>query len=153
GEHPRMSATKERPPLAPLVSSDGEKHAEFRRRRDEFDYMKVPAGGEGPYLAEGWAISRKLKRLVRRQKRKLLDRLAEDRVWRLFYRMGYDGLNKGHDFTIQYKAADKTFRTKQVDIFAKDDETVIVGECKACDDFRGRSLSKDIAEFIGLRKQ
>src|SRR5665811_1132142 len=38
-------------------------------------------------------------------------------------------------------------------VFAKDEETVIVGECKACEDFRSRSLSKDIAEFIGLRKQ
>lgn len=148
-----MSASNERMPLAPLVSSDGEKHAESKRRRDEFEYIKVPAGGEPPYLAEGWNVSKKLKKRIRLGKPKLLDRLFEDRVWRLFYRMGYEDLNKGHDFTIQYKASDKSFRKKQVDVFAKDEETVIVGECKACEDFRSRSLSKDIAEFIGLRKQ
>jgi hypothetical protein len=48
-------------PLAPLVATDGEKHAEFKRRRDEFEYMKVLPGGEAPYLADGWHLSKKLK--------------------------------------------------------------------------------------------
>jgi DGQHR domain-containing protein len=148
-----MAELKERMPLAPLVLSEGEKHAEFKRRHDEFDYTQVPIGGEVPYLAEGWKVSKKLKTRIRIQKEKNLDRLFEDRVWRLFYRMGYADLNKGHDFTIRYRAADRSFREKQVDIFAKDDETVVVGECKACEEFRPRSLSKDIAEFVGLRKQ
>ena len=115
--------------------------------------MKVPPGGEPPYLADGWTVSKKLKTRLRLERRKNVDRLFEDRVWRLFYRMGYTDLNKGHVFTIRYKAADKSFREKQIDVFAKDDETVIVGECKACEDFRSRNLSKDIAEFAGLRKQ
>src|SRR5258708_7191552 len=143
----------DRLPLAPLVLSDGERHAEYNRRRDEFIYMKILSGAEVPYLAEGWSVSKKLKRQLRLAKEKNLDRQFEDRVWRLFYRMGYDDLNKGHDFTIRYKAADGSYREKQVDIFAKDAETIIVGECKCCEDYRPRSLSKDIAEFVGLRKQ
>ena len=115
--------------------------------------MKVPIGAETPYLADDWSISKKLKRQLRLGKAKNLDRQFEDRVWRLFYKMGYEDLNKGHDFTIQYKAADGSRREKQVDIFAKDSETVVVGECKCCDDYRPRALSKDIAEFVGLRKQ
>jgi DNA sulfur modification protein DndB len=143
----------DRLPLESLAVSDGEKHAEFKRRRDQFVYMKVPMGGEAPYLAEGWTIEKKLTRQLRLSKLKSLDRQFEDRIWRLFYRMGYDELNRGHDFTIQYKATDGSFRKKQVDIFAKDAETVIVGECKCCEDYKQRSLSKDIAEFAGLRKQ
>ena len=148
-----MPKAEQRAPLTVLACTDGEKHAEYKRRRDQFVYMKVPLGGEAPYLADGWKISKKLKRQVRLAKAKSLDRQFEDRVWRLFYRMGFDDLNKGHDFTIQYKAADGSFREKQVDIFAKDAETVVVGECKCCDDYRARTLSKDIAEFVGLRKQ
>ena len=148
-----MTNLSDNPRLNPLVSTDGEKHAEFKRRRDESIYLKVPTGGEVPYLADGWEVSKRLKRQIRLAKEKSLDRQFEDRVWRLFYRMGYDDLNKGHEFTIQYKAADRSFREKQVDIFAKDAETVIVGECKCCDDFKPRVLSKDIAEFVGLRKQ
>ena len=147
-----MSKVEDHTRLSPLVSTDGEKHAEFKRRRDEFTYLKIPTGGEIPYLADGWEVSKKLKRQVRLAKPKSLDRQFEDRIWRLFYRMGYDDLNKGHEFTIRYKAADKTFREKQVDVFAKDLETVIVGECKCCDDYKPRALSKDIAEFVGLKK-
>src|SRR5712691_3146605 len=148
-----MPQVQDRLPLAPLACTDGEKHAEFKRRRDESVYMKVPTGGEAPYLADGWTISKKLRRQIRLAKPKNLDREFEDRVWRFFYRMGYSDLNKGHDFTIRYKTADGSFREKQVDIFAKDEETVIVGECKCCDDYKARPLAKDIAEFVGLRKQ
>src|SRR5690349_10483180 len=148
-----MPTDAKEPLLGPIASSEGERHAEYKRRRDEFDYMKVPAGGEAPYLADGWQVSKKLKRLTRLKKSKTIDRSFEDKVWRLFYRMGYDDLNKGRDFKIRYKAADGSFCEKQVDVFAKDQETIIVGECKSCDDYKARSLSKDIAEFIGLRKQ
>lgn len=114
--------------------------------------MKVPTGGEVPYLAQGWEIEKALKRQVRLQKSKLLDRRFEDYVWKLFYRMGFDDLNKGHDFTIQYRASDGSLHQKQVDIFCKDSETVIIGECKSCEEYKPRSLSKDLAETIGLKK-
>lgn len=139
--------------IAPISSSEGEKHAEYKRRKDDLIYEKVPTGGEAPYIAEGWKISKKLKRQVRLSRAKSIDRQFEDRVWKFFYRMGYEDLNKGYGFSISYRAADGTLRQKQVDVFAKDSETIIVGECKACDDFRQRSLSKDIAEFAGLKKQ
>jgi DGQHR domain-containing protein len=148
-----MPKSDDRSVLNPLASTDGERHAEFKRRRDEFIYQKVPIAGEAPYLADGWTVTKKLKRQLRLSKPKNLDRQFEDRVWRLFYKMGYTDLNKGHDFTIKYKAADGSFREKQIDIFAKDLETVVVGECKCCDEYKPRSLSKDIAEFVGLRKQ
>jgi DNA sulfur modification protein DndB len=148
-----MPKADDRLPLASLAVSEGEKHAEFKRRRDQFIYMKVPTGGEVPYVADGWTIEKKLKRQLRLSKSKSFDRQFEDRIWRLFYKMGYDELNKGHDFTIRYKAADGSFRVKQIDIFAKDAETVIIGECKSCEEYRQRSLSKDISEFAGLRKQ
>ena len=99
-------------------------------------------GGEEPYLADGWSVSKKLKRLVRLQRSKSIDRQFEDKVWCLFYRMGYVELNKSANFTIRYRAADGSYREKQVDVFAKDDETVIVGECKACDDFKPREACR-----------
>jgi DNA sulfur modification protein DndB len=148
-----MTKTQQLLPLAPLASTAGEKHAEYKRRRDELLYMKVPTGGEPPYLADGWNVSKKLKRQLRLTKAKNIDRRFEDRVWRMFYKMGYEDLNKGREFKIRYKAADGSFRQKQVDLFAKDSETVIVGECKCCDEFKPRQLAKDIAEFVGLRKQ
>ncbi len=138
--------------LDPLVVTEGERHAEYKRRRDEFIYMKVLAGAEQPYLAEGWQIAKKLKRQVRLRRKKPLSRQFEDKVWKLFYRMGYDCLNKGYEFTVTFRAADKTLRTKQIDVLAKDAETVVVGECKCSDDYKSRPLGKDISEIVGLKK-
>jgi|KBSMisStandDraft_5_1062788.scaffolds.fasta_scaffold1127851_2 hypothetical protein len=59
-----------REPLEPLASSDGERHAEFKRCRDTHVHMKVPIGGEAPYLAEGWTQSKKLKRQLRLSRKK-----------------------------------------------------------------------------------
>jgi DGQHR domain-containing protein len=148
-----MPPRSERSPLAPLAVTDGEKHAEFKRRRDKLIYMKAPTGGEAPYLADGWNIAKKLKRQLRLSKSKSADRAFQDRVWSLFYRMGYADLNKGQDFTILHKVAHNSFQEKRVDIFAKDAETVVVGECKCSEDFRSRSLSKDIDDFVCFKKQ
>jgi DNA sulfur modification protein DndB len=148
-----MVPRSDRSPLAPLVVTDGERHAEFKRRRDKSIYMKAPIGGEGPYVADGWTVAKKLKRQVRLSKTKNIERAFQDRVWNLFYRMGYADLSKGHDFTILHKAEDGTFQEKQVDLFAKDAETVVVGECRCSEEYETRSLSKDIDDFVGFRKQ
>src|SRR5215467_10316373 len=100
---------EDRLPLASLSLSEGERHAEFKRRRDEFVYTKVPIGGESPYLTDGWKVEKRLKRQLRLARTKSLDRQFEDRVWRLFYKMGYTELNRGYDFTIRYRTADGTF--------------------------------------------
>lgn len=139
--------------LETLAVSEGEKHAEFKRRRDSFSYMKVPKDGEAPYLQQGWAIEKALKRQLRLRKEKEFDRQLEDKVWRMFYRMGFDELNKGYEFVVRFKASDGSYRTKQVDLFAKDAETIVVGECKACDEYKPRSLGSALNEFIGFRKQ
>jgi hypothetical protein len=68
-----MAKTDQRPPLVPLASTEGEKHAEYKRRRDDQIYIKVPTGGEEPYIADGWAISKRLKKQVRLSKNKNFD--------------------------------------------------------------------------------
>jgi DNA sulfur modification protein DndB len=77
--------------------------------------------------------------------------VLENRFWTTLYRFGYSELNMGRSFTIVVgKGAGAT--KKQVDIFAKDDETVVVAECKACETPTKRSLLKDLNEFAGLMK-
>jgi hypothetical protein len=139
--------------LEPLAVTDGEKSAEYKRRRDAFLYEKVPIGGEQPYLSDGWATDRTLQRSYRLKRAKSSDRQFEDDVWCLFYKMGFDELNKGHNFTITYKEDNGIKLQKQVDVLAKDSETIIIGECKCCDDYKPRSLGKDITEFVGLQKK
>jgi DGQHR domain-containing protein len=65
--------------------------------------------------------------------------------------MGYPVLN-GPRFRIHYKRNDSTIGAKQIDVFAKDDETAIVVECKARESRGRRPLQKDIHETENLQK-
>ena len=77
--------------------------------------------------------------------------MLENRFWSVLYRFGYAELNTGRRFKIVVgKGGEAT--EKQIDVFAKDDETVVVAECKACELPTRRSLLKDLNEFAGLMK-
>ena len=77
-------------------------------------------------------------------------RLA-DKLWCLFYRLGYPALS-GPKFKIQFSDKDTSSGIKRVDVFATDEETAIVVECRARETRGRRSLQKDIAE-IGLAQR
>jgi DGQHR domain-containing protein len=65
--------------------------------------------------------------------------------------MGYPILS-GASFNIRYQRENGTTGKKQVDVFAKDDETVVIIECKYKDTRGRRSLQKDIHETQNLQR-
>ncbi|WP_316760045.1 DGQHR domain-containing protein [Pedobacter aquatilis] len=81
-------------------------------------------------LAEGWELKAELKTKSRIFKKKPLDIAFEDKVWALFALLGFKLLNKDRHFHIPYDKKDPSL-THQVDVFAKDDETVLIVECKS----------------------
>jgi len=64
--------------------------------------------------------------------------------------MGYPELG-GPRFTVTYERADGGTWRKQVDAFAKDNDTVIIAECKARESRGKRSLQKDLHETESLQ--
>ncbi len=70
----------------------------------------------------------------------------------LLFKLGYPELSDGRNFTIRIERKGAEPLQKQIDVFAKDDETVIVAECKASEKLAKRSLQKDLEEFANLRK-
>jgi len=102
-------------------------------------------------VAQGWTKDRALAKKIRIKREKILDERLENKFWMLLYKLGYSELNQGRSFKIllERKGADPL--QKQVDVFAKDEETVIVAECKACGKVGGRSLQKDIEEFANIK--
>src|SRR3546814_13584829 len=65
--------------------------------------------------------------------------------------MGYHELGGGKNFKIHFSRQNDRDGCKQIDVFARDDETVIVVECKASEKSKKRSLHKDIADFSNLK--
>src|ERR1700722_16752626 len=84
---------REKSLLVPLLETPEEIRAAFRRRKDEFDYQKIHPADEKKFNEQGWEAHKQLQSALWVKKRKAPDRLLEDRIWSLFYRMGYPVLS------------------------------------------------------------
>src|SRR6187431_387696 len=115
--------------LSPLLDGD-ELRTAFRRRKDANDYPKVGINDESDLTKVGWSLHKKMQAHVWLKKPKSSDTMLEDRIWCLFYRMGYPRLS-GPKFRIEYRNNDGSTGHKRIDILAADDETVVVVECRA----------------------
>jgi DNA sulfur modification protein DndB len=137
--------------LTPLLSDPGQLKREAVRRRKQFEERSVAASELPEHETAGWVVDRELKKKTRVKREKELDERLENRFWSILFRMGYPEMNGGRSFTvlIQRKGAEPL--RKQIDVFAKDDETVVVAECKASEKVAKRSLQKDIEEFANLK--
>lgn len=134
------------------VSSDHRKlQREAARRRKPYAQESIPNALLEGYIANGWEIDRELKRKIKVKKPYGHAERLENKVWYLAYLLGYPEISEGRSFQvlIKRKGADPIY--KQIDLLAKDDETVIVAECKSAEKISRRSLQKDIEEFSNLK--
>lgn len=109
-----------------LVSGDDAKTI-FGRRSKEHDEKTVTAAKKDALVlkvkgeeADGWEVAKWNKTSVRMRKLKPDDRQLEDDVWSLLYRLGFTEMNEDRLLT---------FKGRQFDVFAKDENTVFVVEC------------------------
>ena len=134
--------------LENIVTNPIERAAEYRVRRRLDDIQVVTPGAVADYEPLGWKRVKDLRRGVRISKEISVDQKLENRFWCCLYRLGYNELNRGRNFKISI--ADNV--QKQVDVFAKDDETVVVAECKTALEQSRKSLQKDLGEFHANKK-
>ena len=142
---------KEEQFLSPLLTDDRELASANRVRRNEFEQKSVHPTEVGEEEAKGWEIQRAGKRKSRLKRKKTHDKWLEDRLWCLFYRMGYKILN-GENFKISFTRPNGSIGAKQVDVYAEDNETAIVIESKSRSSIGRRSLQKDIQETDSLQE-
>lgn len=106
------------------------------------------------YQEDGWKLDKEFKYTVRVKKEKPLDIKFEDEVWSLFAQLGFNFLNRDRQFHLPYDK-NKPELTQQIDVFAKDEETVILVECKTAEteqigDFK-QELEAMAGKIEGLR--
>ncbi len=118
--------------LGPLVSGD-EITAELKRRKKKDVYKSVSGSSKKLIAAkvrlaeaEGWRTFKKYVKSTRMAKAKPSDEQLEDEVWSILAQMGFKEMSKGRQFTV---AVGDGLPPRQIDAFAKDDETVIIVEC------------------------
>lgn len=104
---------------------------EVTRRLDGYLREKIPRARQEEYEnnGEGWVLDKELKYSVWMRKPKRHDVAFEDRVWAMCARLGFNSLSRGRTLRLPYGKGHN--ERKQVDVFAADDEVVLVIECKS----------------------
>jgi len=119
--------------LLKKLISEKEISKELRVRKKPFINKSIPKKNIQEledYLSENWEIEREFVNSKRIKKKKSHDVLFEDKVWSLFASLGFKFMNLNRKFEVPYdKANDKL--TQQIDVLAKDDESLLIIECKS----------------------
>ena len=103
--------------------------AETRRRLLDYDEAGVHRSQRAEREADGWVLERELKTKVKMRRLKMRDIAFEDRVWAALARLQFTHMNAARSFILSYGEAEN--ETQQIDVFAADDEVVLVVECKS----------------------
>jgi DNA sulfur modification protein DndB len=106
---------------------------EQRIRKKAFVNKTIPNKNVAEYdelIENGWGLEKEFKTSKRLKKNKSHDVLFEDKVWALFASLGFRLLNKDRKLELSYDKSNNKL-TQQIDVFAKDDETIIIVECKS----------------------
>lgn len=100
--------------------------------------------------AEGWTLFREYKdpKFINVKKDKPFFEQFEDRVWLLFASMNFTAMNSDATFKMSYDFQNPKF-TQQIDVFAADEETVIIVECKSAEKPTDADFKKKIEAYHG----
>jgi DNA sulfur modification protein DndB len=109
--------------------------SELKIRKQEYFYESISIKDEAQrniiketYEKNGWEFEKDFKKSIKMRMKKSHHVEFEDTVWSLFALMGYRFLNKDRNFVLPYDKTNDSM-TKQIDVFAKDDETILLIEC------------------------
>ncbi|WP_394654059.1 DGQHR domain-containing protein [uncultured Sphingomonas sp.] len=97
--------------------------------------------------ADGWRLVKRNKTSIRLDRTKSVDRQLEDDVWTLFHRMGFKALNADRNFCLMTRDGSR----RQLDVVAKDDETIFFVECTHSRDAGPKSVKQLIDKIEALR--
>ena len=142
--------------LGPLVTGD-EIASELRRRKKK-DIFKTVTGSTKKLIAkkvrleeaDGWRVFRKNAKSTRMAKPKPPDEQLEDEVWYILAQMGFKEMSKGRQFVV---AVGEGLPPRQIDVFAKDDETVVFVECTQQDTAWRKRMLPLIDKISALREK
>jgi len=126
---------------------------EMKMRSEEFDYMKVELNQITSMEMAGWELVKKSKSSARLKKKKIIpqDEKFENDVWLLFYKLGFTTLNKGRYFKLSYSSNGNEL-TQQIDVFAADEESILIVECKSSSKLDKKTSFKTEIESIGGKR-
>ena len=136
--------------LEHMVSDKKQLAALNRIKKSPFMEYTVMYNQVEEYERLGWSRYLELKTRVKMQKPKPIGIAFEDKVWSLFYSLGFKCLNRDEHLTIKWGEGEHD--SKQIDVLAVGDDAIFVVECKAISKMTSISFKTEI-ENIELYKE
>ena len=126
--------------LSAIKSSRSKTFITSKERKEDLDEL----------TAKGWVLIKEYSnpKFVSVKKEKSFDEQFEDKVWTIFAKMGFTHMNSDRHFEMSYDFQNPA-NTQQIDVFAADDECVLIVECKASEKPRDVTFKKEIEALHG----
>lgn len=133
------------------ILSRAEVNNAMRERKKTYFEKTIWRSSLSDESTEGWYFFKDAnnKAKVKVHKDKASSTIFENRLWILCASMGFFELNRDDSFEIEY-TSNSLSHAKQIDVFAADDETILVIECKCAEKANtAHSWKKDIEAIKG----
>ncbi|WP_225768704.1 DGQHR domain-containing protein [Inquilinus sp. Marseille-Q2685] len=134
--------------IGELTDTSAKRIAEYKRRRKPYIEQTFQLDEQEDALSQGWELVRENKASLRYRKIRDADEQLENEFWRLLYDFGYPKLSVGRNFNVLVSKKPDIELTKNIDVFAYDNETIIVAECIAYEKRTKQSLQNEINDLI-----
>ncbi|MBC8485543.1 MAG: DGQHR domain-containing protein [Bacteroidetes bacterium] len=118
------------------------------KRRKECIEESVQHDQVAIYEKEGWEVVRKNKMTTRMKKKKALNVLFEDRVWMVFYNLGFSYMNKDQNCKLEFDIF-----SKQIDVLARDEDNIFVVECRSSRSEEIINAKDVLEEYVGKQRE
>lgn len=122
-----------------------------KHRSQPFIFEKFEYELQSKRESEGWVVDKELKSVVRMKHPKPLDEQFEDEVWCLFASLGFSCMNRDRHLEIAY-GTEGLNTTKQIDVFAADEETILFVECKCALSGKRGDFKTDLEAIKGIKE-
>src|SRR5690348_16291357 len=125
-----------------------------RLKGRNFIMKTIHAADVEQFEHDGWSLEKQSKRSAQVTKVKSEAILLEDRVWHLFYRLGFAYISGQGGGWLPLDAKNPSGPTSQIDVVAIDDEVAVAVECKSAEKLSRRPLfQEELGKFSLLRER
>jgi DNA sulfur modification protein DndB len=102
-----------------------------RAKNRAYETKTLSPGASKEFIEAGWTVDRENKKSVRLKRIKPRGKFIEDRVWTLFYKMGFSQMSGEGGAQLLLDPKNPDTPTSQIDLVAMDNEVAIAVECKS----------------------
>lgn len=117
------------------------------KRRSEYIEKSVKHAEVKMYEMQGWKVVRENINTTRIRQSKPPDVLFEDRVWMIFYNLGFWDMNESRKCKLKFNSY-----TKQIDVLARDNDNIFIVDCMSSQEEGIINAKNKLEELVGKQE-